>query len=349
MNNPREQLTAAESTAPAPDGALQTLHIRCGSDIQATLSEAGFVGDFLMHAYPFCRGPVTRGPDALEQRARFIASAYGKGGTHTFESALADGLEVERRLAESAASYERVVLWVEHDSYDQLMLVNCLAHYAKASRPRVLEKVCIDRFPGVARFIGLGQLSAANLRELWEQRQPVTLTELALGAQAWIALTSNDPRDLAALMRTRTPALPLLAPALHRHLRELPSVENGLSLTEHLTLQMLADHASSTAQFLFRELQYRREPLPWLGDLMYFDILEDLARSTAPALIIARDPGEAWPRYRVTLTDTGRAILKGERDWLSLHPPERWVGGVQIRAVAPGWRWDEARLDATLM
>ena len=45
-----------------------------------------------------------------------------------------------------------------------------------------------------------------------------------------------DPRELAAIMRSGTPALPLLATALHRHLRELPSSVNGLSFTEELAL-----------------------------------------------------------------------------------------------------------------
>jgi hypothetical protein len=35
--------------------------------------------------------------------------------------------------------------------------------------------------------------------------------------------------------------LPLLAKALHRHLRELPSSMNGLSFTEEMALQLLAE------------------------------------------------------------------------------------------------------------
>ena len=56
------QRVAIDEKQPAPDGELRTLHIRCGSDIQNTLVEGGFSGDFLEHSIPYCLGPVTNGP-----------------------------------------------------------------------------------------------------------------------------------------------------------------------------------------------------------------------------------------------------------------------------------------------
>jgi hypothetical protein len=79
------------------------------------------------------------------------------------------------------------------------------------------------------------------LRLLWKTRKPVSAAQLRLGLDAWRALANPDPRPLAAIMRSHTPALPLLAPALHRHLRELPSAANGLSLTEELALTLMAE------------------------------------------------------------------------------------------------------------
>ena len=42
----------------------------------------------------------------------------------------------------------------------------------------------------------------------------------------------------------------------------------------------------------------------------------------------------------LTLLGSGRAVLKGGFDFMSLTPPSRWVGGVQIGARMPDWRWD---------
>ena len=105
----------------------------------------------------------------------------------------------------------------------------------------MLELIAVNEFPGAERFIGIGQLPAEALRLLWSTRKPVTDVQLSLGNDAWNALTSDNPQRLAAIARSGTPALPILAPALHRHLGELPSIENGLSFTEHLLLQILSE------------------------------------------------------------------------------------------------------------
>jgi hypothetical protein len=84
----------------------------------------------------------------------------------------------EQRLHRNAGDYERVVLWMEHDSWDQLVLGRLLAHYANGKRPRVLELIAADEFPGSQRYIGLGQLPSEALRLLWPSRKPVTPAQL---------------------------------------------------------------------------------------------------------------------------------------------------------------------------
>jgi hypothetical protein len=46
---------------------------------------------------------------------------------------------------------------------------------------------------------------------LWTTREAVSAAQLQLGLDAWRALANPDPRALAAIMRSDTPALPLLA------------------------------------------------------------------------------------------------------------------------------------------
>ena len=62
---------------------------------------------------------------------------------------------------------------------------------------------------------------------LWTKRQRATSATLKLGLDAWRGLVNPDPRALAAIMRSGTSVSPLLATALHRQLRELPSNING--------------------------------------------------------------------------------------------------------------------------
>ena len=355
------QRTAIEQNYSAPDGEMKTLHIRCGSDIQKTLQDAGFVGDFLEHAIPYCMGPVTSGSDRHELMARFIVEAFPDAkGDRLYERELKGLAGGEQRLRRTADGYERIVLWAEHDVWDQLFLARMLAHYAQEKRPRVLELIAVNEFPGSERFLGLGQLPPEALRLLWSARTPVTDAQLLLGNNVWTALASDNPQRLATFARFGTPALPIMAPALHRHLRELPSVKNGFSLTEHLVLQILSE-GSTTLNRVFlmmttgdplsrsdqRAAERVREPLRWIGDLGMLHVVNEMLKAEVPVLV--RTPpaaGERWFRQRLTITDAGLAVLRGEQDWHSLKPPPRWVGGVHVQPGLLGWRWNEANQEA---
>jgi hypothetical protein len=324
------------------DAGMPTLHIRCGTDIKHELEAAGFSGDFLSVWDTFPVGPVTGAPDWIAQRARFHA------GTDLidpdFATLLADLTADDQRLATSADEYERVVIWMEHDSHDQLALVRCLAQYAKTRPPHVLELISVNHFPGSRRFIGLGQLPPEAMRLLWLQRERLGPSHLALGAKAWRGLTADDPRGLAALMRTGTPALPHLAPALHRHLEELPSKATGLSLTQFLILQLLDESASTISDLWTR--YGSREPLPFLGDTMFLHIVNEMGQTKLP--VVERTTTATGQPFRdhLAITHTGRDVLHGITDWLALHPPPRWVGGVRIEARNRAWRWDDEQQDA---
>jgi hypothetical protein len=358
MTREREAAQAQAALSPdasSPlDGELRTLHIRCGSDIEEPLKDAGFRGDFYEHNYPYLIGPVCEGPGCLEQRARFIIDSYADSRDPPLQyEPVLHGLERDEQRLHDSADYDRVVIWSELDCYDQLVLLRLLGHYAMHRRPPRLELINVGEFPGAARFIGLGQLPPEALRMLWTTRKPATQAALKLGSDAWRALVNPDPRALAAIMRSATPALPLLANALHRHLRELPSSVNGLSFTEELAMQLLAEDDINLIRLIGRQA-FERDPLPGQGDLNVRNRL--LSMESASARVYERRSGvdrngQARPPWTdvLTITDLGRAVLKGEVDFLSLRPSNRWVGGVQIGTGLPDWRWNEEIKNAVCM
>jgi hypothetical protein len=343
--------------ASVPDSDLPTLHIRCGHDLQEPLKQAGFDGDYYVDIYPYIIGPVREGSGYLEQRARHIVDCYGDQFDPPLEYAgqLRSLKDRERELHDSA-NYERVVLWFEHDVTDQLSLIHLLGHYATHRRPSRLELVSISDFPGARRFTGLGELPPEALRLLWTTRKPVSAAQLRLGLDAWRALANPDPRPLAAIMRSATPALPLLARALHRHLRELPSSTNGLSLTEEMALTLMAQPlprwgGNVNLANIYSAMHWDIDPLPGQGDLHVRDRV--LNMEGADARVFERragvgPDGSSRPPWTdsLSITDVGRAVLNGELDFMSLTPPSRWVGGVQIGAEMPDWRWDHKAGDA---
>jgi hypothetical protein len=137
-------------------------------------------------------------------------------------------------------------------------------------------------------------------------------------------------------------ALPQMGRAVLRHLQELPWTGDGLSLTQRLALQLVAARPSS-AWHVFVRLMNELEPLPYLGDSMFWVILKDmLAANPAPIDIALPTAGEPWHAVLLRPTDAGQRLLSNELDFLSCAPPARWVGGVAITGARPVWRWDPA-------
>ncbi|MFD1109061.1 DUF1835 domain-containing protein [Pseudoroseomonas ludipueritiae] len=324
----------------APDRDMTTLHIRCGSDIGQGLKQAGFAGDFLEYSDPLCQGPVRNDANWQEERAGFISRAYGAGAGMDLVTIAAKLRHAEEGLCSSAERYERIILWFEHDTYDQLILARCLAAFAER-RPLRLELISPARFPGGMRFIGLGQLPPEALHLLWAERMPVPAEALATGRSVWDALREPDPTTLATLGARGTAGIPQLGEAVLRHCRELPWTRDGLSLTQRLILGLLAECARTAGQ-VFSALMLEREPLPWMTDLIFHDVLENMRQVERPVFTGAFEAEErSWAKEVLTITALGRAVLAGEVDWLSLAPSARWVGGVLIPGSAPCWRWNE--------
>jgi hypothetical protein len=130
--------------------------------------------------------------------------------------------------------------------------------------------------------------------------------------------------------------------ALARHLCELPSAENGLSLTEHLTLQVVREKGAMAAGRLFSAYMNEYEPLPFLGDTGYWTVLDGLARVENAALQISREnrSGSVIDRHsHVSLLPFGERLLDRGADWLHTNVIERWIGGVHIDSRRPrNWR-----------
>jgi hypothetical protein len=183
------------------------------------------------------------------------------------------------------------------------------------------------------------------LRLLWDDFEDVTEDQLLLGKRVWNAVTSASPEALAEIVRAGTPALPTMGPALGRHIRELPSLRNSLSLTEQLTLKILSDKGGMTAARLWGWYNGHYEPLPFMGDSGYWRVIGGLSNAGKPALSITnRRAGSEdmdWSS-RVELLPFGERLLRNQADWLAANPAERWVGGVHIDSREKiNWRFDE--------
>ena len=255
-----------------------------------------------------------------------------------------DDLRQWRAAIERHDSYDELILWFEHDLFDQLNLVQLLTWIRErlpGAKPVTL--VCVGSFPGRPRFKGLGELTPGELASLLETRHRVGHAQYSLAERVWLAFREPTPEALDRLRHTDTTALPYLAPALARFLEEYPWTIDGLSRTERRLLQ-LADPGPVNLTAVFPRM-HDGEDFYYVTDCSLAVMAEALSRTSPPLLTRAAshtDDGEVLHRS-VMLTDLGRAVLAGQQDRIAACGIDRWLGGVHLQSGANLWRWDAAR------
>jgi hypothetical protein len=334
-----------------------TLHITngdCTADILRRIVDGPVaIAADVLHEGP-C--PGDDGDAWYAARARFLAPYAGMSADELkADLAAADQVIVDAcGRASASAGRNDIELWFEHDLFDQLAVIRTLdlvARVLSASKADArVSLICIDRFPGVDPFYGLGQLTGDQLATLIGTSASVTPGHYRLAVDAWKAFRSPDPRDLVQVAYELSaaklpvseggPALPFLGDALLRFLAEYPSAANGLSRTEQFALQALAS-SEQTGGALFGATQ-AREAAPFMGDLQFFDILRRLASCREPLLTIdAVSDADDLRLGRVALTGAGRDVIAGRSDHIRLNGIDVWRGGVHLAGSnASPWRWD---------
>jgi hypothetical protein len=229
-------------------------------------------------------------------RARFIAS----GLDVTAEAVEAD-LRHWRAVVDDYDAYDELVLWFEHDLFDQLNLIQLLSRVGRdRAVPKPVTLISIDSYPGHPHFKGLGELTPADISSLFDARTLVTPQQFALAAAAWDAFRSQDRGRLQAFLRRDTTGLPFLAAALQRHLDEAAG-DDGLTPSERRLLEQLSrgplDIHAAWAGMHNGERSY------YITDSSFWTLVQNLAQRS-PALITvnaALDGSHALPTGTLSL------------------------------------------------
>src|SRR5262245_30339795 len=102
---------------------MKYLHVANGSSTTATIERTGIPGATSVWCDVLHEGPVPPGIDdeqLIDIRARFIGD--GTPGAPKWEDVARDMREWRAVIADHAA-YDELVLWYEHDLFDQLNLI----------------------------------------------------------------------------------------------------------------------------------------------------------------------------------------------------------------------------------
>jgi hypothetical protein len=327
-------------------GYSSYLHVANGSCTARVIVAAGIAGPVSIWADPLHEGPVPAhltDEELLRVRARYLAEPTERSYAETVNE-----LRGWRTILENHSAYREIVLWFEHDLFDQLNLIQMLSWIRKRLPvSTVVSLVSLGSFAERPGFTGLGELTPDELAPLLDARDRVEEEQYVLAERAWQAFREPTPESLEHLGDSDTAALPNLAAAITRFLQEYPWTRDGLSRSERRLLRLAETESIELSTALAR--MHEGEDAYYITDASLSALVDALSENLCPLLMRASErPSDGrFLHGSVALTDTGRTVLSGRQDKIAVCGIDRWLGGVHLRTDGILWRWDDTRHQIT--
>lgn len=307
------------------------LHITNGGNSVSLLKAGGikepvFSWDDILH-----EGPVPAG-ESLAQLSEIRADYIVNLGFGDQAQILAKFTERDRKLLDSL-NYSEVVLWFEHDLYDQLQLIQVLDWFNQQDELS-LEVYLInpDRH--------LGHHYPEEVTALYKTRRLLDKKYFDLASIAWQAFTSSSPLHFNQLLAEDLSLLPFLSRALLRMAKEYPEDISGLPKTESMILECLDKPMDPKNLF---KAYCRAEKDEFLGDSTFFAKLKMMASGSHPLVKIS--PHQSFnhpidPQIQISKTDYADKVIAGKASWFKDNQHNKWIGGCLVD-TENNWRWQQ--------
>ena len=280
----------------------ETLHITSGDNAGGSLLKAGLPGEvFVWHDIMY-DGPRCPGwPDekTLNDRSIFLekATAGGMGRQYILETLNRQ----YQKLIEAAAS-RHIVLWFDACLFDQSMLVHILTCLFNLGAQGV-ELLCIDAFPGIEPFHGLGQMRPDQLASVYGNRQLVTESQFRFAVRVDEAFATQNTELLTELAQAINAPLPWIPAAIARWLQERPDPLTGLGRLEDLALRAIRSGCEKPGK-IFNTVAAADTPPQFWGEVTLWAKINALA-DREPPLVRIEGPMARLPQWEceVSLED----------------------------------------------
>ncbi len=268
------------------------LHITSGDIAGSALAQSGIPGEILIWHDVLYDGPREPGwPDeqTLRLRARFLERLTGGGlsAEHILKT-----LKTQYQRLEAANDYELQVLWFDACLFDQSMLSHILACLRLLGKERA-ELICVDSFPGIEPFHGLGQLDPEQLASLCDTRKPVTVSQFQFAEKVDEAFARQDKSMFMELSLLKDAPLPRVPAAVTRWLQEFPDEAAGLGLLEQLALDAIRSGCHTPEEIFIRVSATDTPPQFW-GDITLWAKINSLADRK---LVRVEGPAQKLPQW----------------------------------------------------
>ena len=276
----------------------KTLHITSGDIAGDKLAKSGIPGEvFVWHdiLYDGPRKPGWPDDDTLHARARFLEATTGGGLGKEY---VLETLKAQYAKLKTAARHERVVLWFDACLFDQSMLCHILT-CMRFLKMETSDLLCIDAFPGIDPYHGLGQLSSDQLASTYDQRRPLTETQFLFAERVDQAFARQDLDAFKELARYDKAPLPWVPAAVTRWMEELPGEKTGIGRLERYALQAVRA-GCETPEDIFSFVSAKETPPQFWGDNTLWAKINGLA-DRKPPLVGIEGPNARLPQWEGTV------------------------------------------------
>jgi hypothetical protein len=322
----------------------RTLHVVLGSNAATCLtrSRVASPAEILVFADPLSCGPLSPIADLgawIDERQTYWANlGWREEEADRVRSRFAKGDLVA--AAPSDLDADEIIAWVGTGLDDQIA-VAWLPSFLRAAgvRPRELKVVQWQRNSRDVEIASLGMLVPTEFAARPPSRS-LTEENLAELDDVWRALTSADPADLIAILRTTSVRFPLLGRALSDGLLRYPDAVSGLNAWEMRLLHnvrrvgpnggRVIGNALADGYDLLREGRTGRDVVgdSWLIERM-FRLASSSLREPVLELEGTRDE---YVSSEVRLTPFGQRILDGKANFVAVNGMDDWVFGVHLQS-----------------
>ncbi len=237
------------------------------------------------------RNPGWPNENTLLARAGFL-EASTDGGLKYAE--ILKELQSQYRELKTIDEETHIVLWFDACLFDQSML----CHLLTCLHLRGLQKIkllCIDAFPGIEPYNGLGQLTPQQLASCFENRRAVSDEQFEFAEIVDNAFATQNFESFKALSALVSAPLPWIPAAVKRWLDEQPHPETGFGKLETLVLKAIADGKQSPGE-IFRSVAAADTPPQYWGDSTLWAKINGLAERK-PALVHIEGPTSRIPQW----------------------------------------------------
>lgn len=277
------------------DGTIKgKLHITSGDIAGDSLAKSGIHGEvFIWHdiLYDGPRKPGWPGNDTLDARAQFLKESTGGGLKKTY---ILRTLKRQYHKLTTAEDYEQIILWFDACLFDQSMLVHiltCMKHQGILNA----DLLCVDAFPGIEPYNGLGQLQPMQMASVYNQRQMVTDDQFQYAKIVDEAFANQDQNLFSDLSERIDAPLPWIPAAVKRWLQEQPDPDTGLGRLETLALEAIRGGCDRPRD-IFATVADADTPPQYWGDITLWAKINALANRDQP-LVRIEGPVPKLPQW----------------------------------------------------